>query len=108
RRVHGAARLRDGLQQHRVRGRGDGQRERRRRRNRQDQGAHPHASSRPPFRAKSATPPSTTPSAPRIRATISRVELPPPPPPSELTASIVGAGESLLSGPDQLTTVPSE
>jgi hypothetical protein len=50
----------------------------------------------------------STPAAPTTSATIASVELPPPPPPSELFASIVGAGSSDDSLPDQLTIYPSE
>ena len=76
---------------------------------RQDQaGSRPssQASARfPSGRVKSATAPSTTPTAPSASATIVSVEVLPP---RELFASMVGAGLSDDSEPFQSTTVPSE
>src|SRR6185503_10153674 len=82
-----------------------GQRRRQRSEDREDPPANDHASARPPLRESRPTI-ATTSAPPPIRATIATVELPPPP--REDFASIVGEGESELSGPDQSTTDPSE
>ncbi len=66
-----------------------------------------HASSRSPERRlTSANPPTASPRTPTISATIASPE--DPPPPKDDFASIVGAGESDDSGPDQFTIDPSE
>ena len=83
-----------------------GEHRRQRDEDRDSPAADGHASERPPFRESRPTIATTSAAPPRISATIASVELPPPP--SELFASIVGEGESELSGPDQSTTEPSE
>ena len=107
RRTQGHARRRHRLHQVGVGGRRrrHDQRDRAGREKGSDPPARAHAICLPP-REKSAIAPSTTPIAPTTSAMIASVEVPPPP--SELFASIVGAGASEDSDPDQLTIEPSE
>src|SRR5579864_631289 len=65
----------------------------------------PHVSDRPPRATRAARPTSSAAPASTI-ATTSSVEVPPPP--IDDSASIVGAGVSDDSGPDQSTIDPSE
>src|SRR5439155_16410672 len=106
--IHARARERRSPHEHRVRpgGRWERKRSRDRHDQQRDARAPGHASARRPdlpMRLATATTSASTASA---SATIPSVLLPPPP--SEAFASIVGAGVSADSGPDQSTTLPSE